>query len=385
MKASKERRVSRFDQYLFVQLLLMFGLFSLVLVGVLWMTSAAGLFDQLISGGQSALVFLEFSALTLPTLARTVMPMSVFAVTLYVTNRLSRESELTVMLATGATPMRLARGVFAFGIATALMMAVLTHVLRPVSIRQLDQREAEVSIYAAAVLSAGRFHHVKGGITFYIGHIDQDGTLNDVFLSDRRDPRTHITYTGSRGFLVRRGEATKLILVNGMAQHLNVASNRLGITSFTDLIYDITQVLARETNRIPDVRGSPTSELIWNRDVVIMNYGWSRGAIVQELHERSGWALICLAVAMMGFSTLMLGGYSRFGLLPQVILACTLLIVLEVLRGMAGPIIEQTPALWPLGYVPGLIGLILAYLFLWLSGRPIGMLLHLRPRLAATA
>ncbi|MCU0903725.1 MAG: LptF/LptG family permease, partial [Tabrizicola sp.] len=58
--------VSRFDRYLLSQFLALFGFFALVLVAVYWVNRAVGLFDQLIGDGQSALVFLEFSILTLP-------------------------------------------------------------------------------------------------------------------------------------------------------------------------------------------------------------------------------------------------------------------------------------------------------------------------------
>ena len=79
------------------------------------------------------MVFLEFSALSLPEVIWLVIPMSAFAASVYVTNRLSSESELTVMQATGFSPWRMARPVLFFGIIIMMMMAVLSHVLVPVS------------------------------------------------------------------------------------------------------------------------------------------------------------------------------------------------------------------------------------------------------------
>ena len=64
----------RFDRYLLVQLLAVFGFFALVLVSVYWVNRAVGLFEQLIGDGQTALVFLEFSLLTLPNVIRVVLP-----------------------------------------------------------------------------------------------------------------------------------------------------------------------------------------------------------------------------------------------------------------------------------------------------------------------
>jgi lipopolysaccharide export system permease protein len=84
--------VSKFDRYLLSQLLSLFGFFSLVLVAVYWVNRAVGLFDQLIGDGQTALVFLEFSVLTLPNVIRLVLPISAFAACVYAINRLTQES-----------------------------------------------------------------------------------------------------------------------------------------------------------------------------------------------------------------------------------------------------------------------------------------------------
>ncbi len=96
----------RFDRYLLSQLLAHFGFFALVLVGVYWINRAVILFDQLMSDGQSALVFVEFSLLTLPNVIRLVLPIAAFVAAVYVANKLIAESELVVMQATGFSAFR---------------------------------------------------------------------------------------------------------------------------------------------------------------------------------------------------------------------------------------------------------------------------------------
>ena len=66
--------MSRIDRYLLGTLLGSFGMASLVLVMVYWVNQAVMLFDQLIRDGQTAWVFLEFTALALPTIVRIVWP-----------------------------------------------------------------------------------------------------------------------------------------------------------------------------------------------------------------------------------------------------------------------------------------------------------------------
>lgn len=371
--------MSRYDRYVLSQLLLFFGFFALVLVAVFWINRAVILFDRLIGGGQSAMVFLEFTALALPNLIRMVLPMAAFAAAVYVTNRMSSEGELTVMQATGSSPWRLARPALVFGLISAAIMGMLTNVLQPASVRQLAVREVEVARNVTAkLLSEGSFLHPTAGVTFFIRRIDPDGTLNDVFLSDRRDPAFGITYTGSRAFLVRNGDQDNLIMVDGLAQRLDVGNRTLSTTLFADLSYDISAVVRKEENRTRSLGAIPSRELMRESDRIISEEGYTGGQVTQELHRRIARPLICVAVALIGFSTLLLGSFSRFGVWRQALLAFALLVLLELLRGVFSDPVAENPALWPLIYLPTLIGLAVSALFLHVSARPLSVLLRHR-------
>ena len=75
--------MARFDRYIIAQLLVLFGLFALILVSIYWINRSVSLFDQLIANGQSALVFLQITALSLPNLVRVVLPLAGFATVLW--------------------------------------------------------------------------------------------------------------------------------------------------------------------------------------------------------------------------------------------------------------------------------------------------------------
>ena len=376
--------MSRYDRYVLSQFLVFFGFFALILVAVFWINRAVVLFDRLIGDGQSALVFLEFTALTLPNLIRMVLPMAVFAAAVYVTNRLKSESELTVMQATGSSPWRLARPALAFGILTALMMSVLTHLLLPASISQLAVREAEVSRNVTArLLTEGSFLHPASGVTFFIRQIDQDGTLNDVFLSDRRDPDQFSTYTGSRAFLVRNGDRANLIMVDGQAQRLDTGSMTLSTTVFADFSYDITNLVKIDESRGRSIRAIPTLELIGNRAGIAESEGRTPGQLAEELHLRFARALICVSVALIGFAALMTGSFSRFGVWRQALMAFVVLVLLELLRGVVSKPVLEDPAKWPLIYLPTIVGLGVAVIFLHFASRPFPAFLRWRKTGAA--
>lgn len=363
--------MSRFDRYVLSQYLLFFSFFALILVAVFWVNRAVVLFDRLIGDGETAIVFLEFTALALPNLIRMVLPVAVFASAVWVTNRLQSESELTVLRATGTSPWQMAKPAFVFGLVTALMMSVLTHFLLPSSISQLSLREQEVSRNVTAkLLTEGHFLHPAKGVTFYIRKIDANGTLNDVFLSDRRDPDQSVTYTGTQAFLVRDDDRTHLIMVNGMAQRLDRQSQQLSTTNFSDFSYDISSLANKSDLLKRNIREIPSWELFQNRDEITLNEGYGSGALAEEFHLRFARALICVAVALIGFAALMLGAHSRFGVWRQALLAFLLLIVVEGLRGVVSEPVYSNPDLWPLIYLPAAIGLAIAIGFLQLAAHP---------------
>jgi lipopolysaccharide export system permease protein len=361
------------------QYLLFFGFFALILVAVMWINRAVVLFDRLIGDGQSALVFLEFTALVLPNLVRMVLPMAAFVAALYLTNRLIRDSELTVMQATGSSPWRLARPALAFGLIAAAMMSVLTHVLLPASLQQLKIREAEVAQnITARLLTEGTFLHPTEGVTFYIRAIDPDGALRDVFLSDQRDPAQSITYTGAKAFLVRDGDRTNLIMVDGLAQRRDIVQRTLSTTLFADFSYDISTMIKDRTSGIRPVSQIGTLELMFDADRLIATDNVSLGRLTEELHERFARALSCIAVILIGFSALLLGGFSRFGVWRQVGLAFVAVIGLEIMRGALAEQVLSHPERWPLIYLPTAVGLGIAALFLAVAGRPPPALLRRR-------
>ena len=364
--------MSRFDGYFLRQLLVLFAFFTLVLVGVFWITHSVSLFDRVISSGQSAMVFLEFTALTLPRLIRTVMPMAVFAAAVYATNRLSRESEMLVMLATGSSPWRLARAILTFGLSAGLMMAVISVFLLPASVEQLGQRQAEVvGDVTAQLLNEGEFLHPAKGVTVYIGDIGLAGTLHEVFVSDRRDEANPISYSSTTAYLVNQISGIHLVMLDGVALRFDQEDNTLSSTLFEDASYDISEMTSNADINLRSREAIPTIELLWDMEAVAKSDEHSIGQLVEELHQRFSWIAICVAVALVGYSTLMLGSFSRFGLWPQIFAAFTILVLLEGVRGFVASVVIDSPRLWFLLYVPALIGVALSGFFLSVAGRPL--------------
>lgn len=362
--------MARIDRYMLSQFLVLFGFFSLVLVLIYWINRAVILFDQLIADGQSAGVFLEFTALALPNMIRLVLPIAAFASAVYVTNRLTTESELTVMQATGHSAFRLARPVVIFGLIVAGLMSLLVHLLVPVSQAWEKDREAEIAENVTArLLSEGEFLSPAQGITFYIRDITPEGELQDIFLHETRRAEEHVTYTAARAYLLRGPTGPQLVMIDGMAQNLNTETGRLFVTRFDDFAYDISTLMTsgdRTTRRMRELwtgtllRGSPQTQTLT---------GESRAELVHEGHNRILQSLLSIIAPLIGFTTLISGKFSRFGVWRQIVLAIFLLVLIKTVESMVPGMIEGRADLWPMVYLPFVLGLAIAWAQLWSVSR----------------
>ena len=352
------------------QLMVIFGFFALVLVSVYWINRAVILFDRLIADGHSAGVFLEFTALSLPNVIRLVLPMAAFAAAVYVTNRLTNDSELTVVQATGYSPWRLARPVLGFGLILAAMMSVLTLYLVPASLGQLKQRETEISgSVSARLLREGVFLHPVEGVTFYIRDITETGELLDVFLTDRRNPDRSTTYTASRAFLLRDTDGPRLVMQQGMAQTFQRDTQRLATTDFRDFSYDISAFVTTDEARLR-IQHVPTGDLLMRTAEMAQAAGVDLPRALDELHGRFQQPLLCIVAALIGFSALLLGSFSRFGVWRQIVGAIFLLVFVKIVESAVTAPVRANAGLWPLVYLPSVVGLAMAGGMLHLAARP---------------
>ena len=376
--------MARFDRYMLSQLMVLFGFFSLVLVMVYWINRAVVLFDQLIANGQSASVFLEFTALSLPAVIKLALPLSAFAASIYVTNRMTSESEMVAVQATGYSSFRIARPVLYFGLIVMVLMSALTHFLMPLSTARLNERRVEISQnMTARLLTEGKFIEPIDGVTFYIREISTEGELRDIFLSDNRNADSQVTYTADTAYLVKTDDAAQLVMINGLAQTLNTRTNRLFTTTFKDFAYNIGgffQVTAREGRRAAELS---TTELLRADAALQAETGESYGQLIARAHDRFAQSFMSVVAALLGFATLMVGGFSRFGVWRQIVAAIFLIIVIKATETLCLNITRENPSFWIAAYFPTALGLAMAWGLLFWSTRP--YLFKRQPKLEVTA
>lgn len=362
--------MTTFDRYLAGRLLVQFGFFALVLVAVYWVNRAIRLFDRLLADGSNVSVFLEFTALALPSVIVAVLPVAALVATLYGINRLATDSELIVAQTAGLSPWRLARPVAAFGVAVAVMVSILAHGLVPASRTALAERGREArEDVSARLLQEGEFLHPGPGVTVYVREITPEGELLGLYLQDRRDSGAPTTYTAERAFLVRGEAAPRLVMLRGQAQSLDPAARSLLTVSFDDFAFDLAELAGGGDGRRLDPRELSTPALLRADADARARTGDTRAALRQEGHARFAGALLAAALPVMALGMMLLGRYSRLGLWRQILAAVAVAVTAQMgVNATEGAARDDVDLMWAV-YLPGLLVLAIGMAALAVSAR----------------
>ncbi len=353
------------------QLSMTFGFFAFILISVYWVNRAIRLLDRLIGSGQSMWVFLQFTALTLPNVILLVLPIAAFVASVYVSNRLISDSEMVVMQSAGQSAWHLLRPAAIFGLGVALLMSLLSHFLVPQSRIELQRMGEQVSRNVEArFLTEGEYLHPSYGLTLYIREVTEQGELLDILLSDQRGSGSRTLHLSKKAFIVDNGGGPQLIMLDGVSQTLSKDDRVLSTIRFEDFSYDMSEMIPDRRNSPPGVREMSTGRLLAASEEDRKMTGASRAEFLAEAHTRFAQPLLGLTLTMIGAATLMLGGFSRFGVGKQILAAVVLVILVQMINNMAVNAARDNDRLWSALYTPAIFGIAVSMLVAWRATLP---------------
>ena len=362
--------MGRFDGYVLSQLLRVFGFFALVLVGVYWINRAVILLDRYLSEGQGGGLVFQLTLLSIPAIMLIVLPIAGFVASAYVTNRLHSDSELVVVQATGYDAFRLVRPFLVFGLILALLLSLLAHLLVPLSMQRLGALGVQLAdAVSSRLIVPGAFQSPTDGVTVYVRDIAADGSLQGLLVYDRRDPLYETTYNAHRALLVRHADGPRLVMFDGMAQTLNTRTDQLSTTKFEDFTVAIGGLVTTPEKRRLDYRTLSTLQLLNPSPEILDATGRSVESLRREGHLRFSQALLSVGAVVVGYAALMLGGFSRFGLSRQIVLAVLLVVTTKLVDNAAVDMAKSNPDSWPLVYAaPVFAGIVCTLLLVIANG-----------------
>ncbi len=364
-------RLKRLDRYLLRQLFGAFGFFLLIFTGVIWLTQSVQLIETVISSGQSAWIFLEFSSLVLPQVFVIVLPLSAIGAALYALNKLYSGSELVVMMAAGYGPVQLLRAILIFGTIIAAAMAVVMMVLVPISGRELaDRTRAIRSDLAASLIVERQFIHPLNGLTLFIDETGRSGEMEGIFLNDQRDPEQVITYSAERALFLRQEDEARLVMQDGVAL-TTTEHGELNNVAFDQFVFDLSDLIddnGSRTRRPSEYSViallDPTPEMLDTR--------FDLGDYIAEGHYKISMPLLAMSYPAIALVTFLAGGYRRSGFGRRVIVAVGVGALLQAVCFACQSQVETHPGQWPVMYAPQGLAIVYTLIMLRYLSHPWG-------------
>lgn len=206
------------NRYFSKQLVAIFVMLLLVLTGLAWMMQIMSMMKFLLKYGIDFGSFLWLTSLMIPFIASIVVPFVCFIAIVFVYNKFIADNEITVMAASGLSPWQIARPALRLGVLLTVLNLILNIWLVPASQSLFYDTQWNLKYGMAHMkLQEGAFTEISDGLVVYVDRVSGHD-LNQVILSDMRNPDSSNTIFAETGKLVSTVRGLSLVMENGALQ-----------------------------------------------------------------------------------------------------------------------------------------------------------------------
>jgi lipopolysaccharide export system permease protein len=359
------RKISRWriiDGYIASQILTGLMVVSLVLLGIAWFSQIIRLLSYLVSNNLSMITFLKMTSLLLPDLVVIIMPVSLFAVVLFVYNRLISDRELVIMESSGLTPRRLARPAIVVALAITAASYFITLYISPVySVKYRNFVFEARNDLSALLIKEGEFNQLTQGVTIYVKSA-ANNVLSDIFVTDSRARGSARTIIAQKGIVTTTKSNVILALENGSVQEKSGGKYTFG--NFDRYTADLGVIAAAEGRKLrPDELGF--FDLVYARERGFAATDETYAKYLAELHKRLLSPLCNIVLVLVALISALKSPLNRRGGTVGPVFAVLGLLALEAFFISAQNILQVHRFAWPPIYAAFMLGIYL--LSRWLA------------------
>ncbi len=320
-----------FNSYLFKNLLIATLFVALTLTFVIFLTQSLRFLEIVINAGSSGRVFVILTGLALPRFFEIILPLSVMASTLFIYNKMTIDSELIAMRATGHSSFALALPAILLGLLISVVLWGVTMWVAPASLAKMQNMRQELKAeFSTFIFREGIFNSVGKGLTVYIRERSENGELSGLLIYDTRDKtKLPSTVLAKRGIVVANEDGHQVIVYDGSRQEYNPKTGILQKLAFDRYTIDLPEGgSVRQRWAEPDER---TIIELLNPDPNNKRDIESLRTFKVEIHRRLTSPLLALTFSLIALSALLLGPVDRKGQTYKIAIALLAIMVIQSL------------------------------------------------------
>ncbi|WP_170294724.1 LPS export ABC transporter permease LptF [Roseospira navarrensis] len=346
-------------RYILRQLVTSLVLGTAALVTLLWLINSLRFFDAFINKGLAVGTFLKLTMLLMPGFLTFFLPIALFAVILFVYNRMTHDRELVVMQSAGLSRWRIGRPALVLGVLLSGFGYYLTLDAVPRLEAAFNDLWFEIRQEMTRIaLDEGAFTEVDEHLTIYVREGTPQGDLNGIIIHDRADPGVDVTITARRGALVYEDGRARVVMVKGVRQERDKATGRVSFLFFDSQSVPIGTENAQTMIRVPENRERPIGQLFTLQTGDSMSPhtpdrfsdSMVRSARM-EANQRLSKPIANIAFALLALGALLAGQFNRQGRNARVGIAVIAVVLCQASLLGAANLAKSDSTYLPLLYV----------------------------------
>lgn len=345
-----------FERYILVQQIKPFIFFSFVLVGIIWLIQALPRLDDVISNGQSGLIFLDIAILILPQVMLLVLPIAAFSSTLYAIHKLITESELIIFMNAGLSNIKLIRPVIFFGGLVFILLFFLSIYLVPITQHKLRTKIFEIrQEFSNRLIKDQQFFHPVKGVTIYIREASDLGEIRGIFITDARREDQTLTYSAKEAIMNRNQDGLMLVMQNGLLQVTDSSQSALTTLKFNRMGFELDNFIPSGPRKnIAPVETLPL-KVLRNASNYGSNGSYHQNEYISEAHVKLAAPLGALALTILALSIFLISGFNRRGYFSTILTAIMIAILVQSLTSAFRTTVANDVSLYWILYTPSII------------------------------
>ena len=355
-------------RYLFKNLFNATIFIALTLTLVIWLTQSLKLLELVANSDAPPGMFLHLVALTLPKFLEIILPLSLVIAVIFIYNKLIMDNEIIVLRACGVDQYALARPAIALAVATSLLLTVISSWVSPLCVAQVQElRQVIKTQYSAFLLREGVFNTFGSDLTIYMRAREENGDMAGLMIYDAREKnKPAVTITAKRGRIEMNDGTPNIVVFDGMRQQADADSGALSKLYFSRYMIEIKGLEGVAQAHWRDASERTLPELL-NPDLSNIRDRTSVNLFLAEAHNRLITPWNALNFTMIALAVVLLGPFNRRGQHIKVLLACGLIIVIQVLSLAFTNIARKHMGVVPLLYINTLLPVAFGFYFLHLK------------------
>ena len=322
--------MKKLNIYITKQILVGFLLVSFSLMSIIWLTQSLRFVDLITNKGVSVSLFAEITSLLMPRIFTILSPISLFAATLFVYNRMLSDRELVVMKAAGISPWQNAKPAIFCGILMAIFNIWILNYGIPMAENRFNDLQWQVkNDISHLMFREGEFTTLQNNLTVFISSHEPDGSVSGILINDERNPKTKSTVSAELGRIVQTPKGPRIILVHGNRQEINLQNNQ-----FSSIVFDRYSVDfgAKESKAkaAAGVREKKLTELLTAGSNPALTPQEANRWIV-EGNKRFTTPYLNIIYSLLACTGLLIGNFNRRGQVKIITLSVSSMIIIQAL------------------------------------------------------